>query len=140
VLSLILSAWLCAAAVEQASDIAPQQANGVGAMPKEDCHVRWLGAVEHDFGVILQGKPVEMVFRFQNEGTTPITLQTARTTCGCTAAQWTETAVAPGDEGEIRIEYDAYKRGKFNKKIWVFFDCQKKPYYLHIRGRVKNKS
>jgi len=105
----------------------------------DDCHIQWLTPVKHDFGTITQGKPVSIIFRFQNEGTKPVILQTARTTCGCTAAQWTETAVEPGAEGEISIEYDAYRRGKFHKKIWIFFDCQQKPMFLHVKGMVRNK-
>lgn len=102
-----------------------------------DCHIRWLTPMNHHFGTIAQGKPVQIVFRFQNEGTQPVLLETVRSTCGCTAAKWTETAIEPGAEGEISIEYDAYRRGKFHKKIWVFFDCQKKPYFLHIEGKCK---
>ncbi len=98
--------------------------------------VEWLSPKEHDFGNIRREHPVEHVFKFKNAAKGPIVLQTVRTSCGCTAASWTETPIEPGATGEVRIEYDAYKTGDFNKKITVFFDKQKKAETLRITGSV----
>jgi hypothetical protein len=98
--------------------------------------VEWLTPREHDFGEIRRERPVWATFRFKNLDNEPIVLQTARTTCGCTAASWTETPVEPGEVGEIRVEYDAYRAGDFSKKIKVFFDRQRKPEVLKIKGVV----
>lgn len=99
--------------------------------------VEWLDPTDHDFGVLRQGRAVQHVFHFRNTTDAPIVLQTVRTTCGCTAARWTEEAVQPGATGEVTIEYDAYKRGAFGKKIRVFFDRQKKAEILWVRGEVE---
>ena len=99
--------------------------------------VEWLTPQEHDFGSIRRFNPVAFVFEFKNRTNDTITLQTVRTTCGCTAADWTETPIAPGETGAVRIEYDAYQTGDFNKKIRVFFDKQRKPDFLKIRGSVE---
>lgn len=99
--------------------------------------VNWTTEQEHDFGVMQQGRPQIFVFQFQNISPDSVLLQTVRTSCGCTAANWTETAIAPGGSGEVRIEYDAYQNGDFDKKIRVFFDRQRKPEILRIRGTVK---
>jgi hypothetical protein len=131
---------LCLIQVLLAAFVAAGVSSPVVPPEKALCHVRWLTPLEHDFGEIEQGKPVTVTFRFQNEGTSPVLLQTARTTCGCTAAEWTEEPVAPGDEGTLKVEYDAYKRGSFRKKISVFFNCQKKGYALYIQGYVKKHS
>lgn len=101
------------------------------------CDVRWLSPTSHDFGTIKQGKPVVVTFRFKNEGDAPVRLETARSTCGCTAPTWTETPVQPGAEGEVSIEYDAYRRGRFEKKVMVFFECRRKPFLVYIKGKVK---
>ena len=103
----------------------------------EACSVRWLTPVQHDFGDIEQGKPVTVGFRFKNESGAPIRLETARSTCGCTAPTWTDAPIAPGAEGEILIEYDAYRHGRFKKKVMVFFECRRKPYLLYIKGKVE---
>ena len=96
----------------------------------------WETEKDHDFGKIQQGRPVKFVFRYKNTGDAPLTLETVRTTCGCTAAEWTEGSVAPGASGEISVEYDAYQGGAFKKKIRVFFEEQKKAEILWIRGET----
>ncbi len=98
--------------------------------------VEWLTERDHDFQHLRQEHPKTFAFRFKNIDTQPILLQTVRTSCGCTAATWTETPIAPGETGEIEVEYDAYQRGEFQKKIRVFFDRQRKPEILWIRGEV----
>lgn len=98
--------------------------------------VEWLTERDHDFGVLRHERPATFVFQFKNVDTQPLVLQTVRTTCGCTAATWTEAPIAPGATGEVTIEYDAYQRGDFRKKIKVFFDRQRKPELLWIHGTV----
>ncbi len=97
----------------------------------------WQTEKDHDFGQIRQGRPVKFVFQYKNTGDAPLTLETVRTTCGCTAAEWTEGPVAPGASGEISVEYDAYQGGAFKKKIRVFFQEQKKAEVLSIRGSAQ---
>lgn len=109
---------------------------GLAASPAKPV-VEWITPKEHDFGSIRRDHPVEFVFKFRNISAEPLTLQTARTTCGCTAVNWTEAAVAPGATGEVRIEYDAYQTGAFQKKIRVFFDKQRKAEILKISGEVR---
>jgi len=98
--------------------------------------VEWLNGQDHDFQHMRQGHPKTFVFQFKNKDIEPIVLQTVRTSCGCTAATWTETAIAPGETGAVEVEYDAYQRGEFRKKIRVFFDRQRKPEILWIHGEV----
>lgn len=107
------------------------------AEPEAKPVVNWITEKEHDFGSLKQGWPETFVFRFTNVHADTILLQTVRTSCGCTAANWTETPIAPGQEGQVRIEYDAYQGGDFDKKIRVFFDQQRKPEILRITGTVR---
>ncbi len=98
--------------------------------------VIWQTEQSHDFGSLRAGKPATYVFRFQNVSKDTILLQTVRTTCGCTAARYPETPIAPGTIGDITVEYDAAQSGHFRKKIRVFFDRQRKPEILWIEGEV----
>ena len=98
--------------------------------------VEWLTEQDHDFGEIRAGKPVSFPFRFKNISADTLLLQTVRTTCGCTAARYTEGPIAPGMEGEVIIEYDAAQGGSFRKKIRVFFDRQRRAEILWIGGEV----
>jgi len=99
--------------------------------------VEWLTEQDHDFGAIHKGRPVRFAFQFKNTTPEPIVLETVRTSCGCTAAEWPEAPIGPGETGEINIEYDAYMGGAFRKKIRVFFAQQKKPEILWITGEAE---
>jgi hypothetical protein len=99
--------------------------------------VQWLNDTAYDFGTMEQGVPKSVSFSFKNISNQPIVLETTRTTCGCTAAEWTETPIEPGKTGAVTIEYDAYRKGRFKKKITVFFDQQRKPEVLWISGTVE---
>ncbi|MGI9159567.1 MAG: DUF1573 domain-containing protein [Saprospiraceae bacterium] len=99
--------------------------------------VQWLNDTTYDFGTMEQGVPRSVSFSFKNRSNQTIVLETTRTTCGCTAAEWTETPIEPGQTGAVTIEYDAYRKGRFKKKITVFFDRQKKPEVLWISGIVE---
>ena len=98
--------------------------------------VTWTTETEHDFGEIRQGSTARFVFTFKNTSNESIVLQTVRTTCGCTAAEWTEEPLASGASGAVNIEFDADRSGAFRKKITVFFDKQRKPEVLWVRGEV----
>lgn len=96
----------------------------------------WLDATTHDFGEIQKDKPSKFQFRFINVSDTPITIDNVRTSCGCTAPNWTEIPIEPNDTSFIEIKYDAKKTGYFKKKISVYFSGQKKAEKLYIEGEV----
>ncbi|MCC6723500.1 MAG: DUF1573 domain-containing protein [Saprospiraceae bacterium] len=97
----------------------------------------WTTPVEHDFGDIPQGKPVNYLFKFKNTGDAPLQIENVRFTCSCTATEWTENPVLPGKEGSVNVTFDARKLGYFSKKITVFFMHQRKAEKLHIEGFVE---
>ncbi len=101
-----------------------------------DSIVEWLTPTEHDFGDIEQGKPVEFLFKFKNTGEDPFVIDNIRTTCGCTAPDWTKAPIAAGDSSFIKITFDAKKPGWFRKKIKVFVSEQRKAEILYIAGYV----
>lgn len=98
--------------------------------------VEWLGPKEHDFGDLKQGIPVEYIFKFKNVTDEPFVIDNIRTTCGCTAPEWSELPVEGKDSSEIKIIYDSRKTGYFRKKIKVFFSEQRKAEVLFIEGYV----
>jgi hypothetical protein len=102
-----------------------------------DSAVEWISPTTHDFGDLKRGKPVTHDFRFKNTGSEPLTIDNVRSTCGCTATEWSEEVVPAGEEGVIKIEYDAKKEGYFYKKITVFFSGQRKPEKLYVEGYVE---
>ncbi len=94
---------------------------------------------KHDFGKIPQGTPVTTEFKFTNIGTAPLILTEVRPTCGCTIADYTKTPVKPGEEGTIKITYNAAVAAPFNKTIVVTSNAKTPQKYLNIVGEVVAK-
>lgn len=75
---------------------------------------------KHDFGDIYQGDKVQHTFAFENTGTEPLIITNVMVTCGCTATEWPRDPIAPGQQGEITIQFNsAGKMGRQNKVITV---------------------
>lgn len=99
----------------------------------------------YDFGKIKEeGGKVTGKFIFTNVGTEPLELTNVRPGCGCTAANYTKGAIAPGEQGYIEATYNPYNRpGAFNKNIRVttneprFVENEKAtPHMIFIKGEV----
>lgn len=60
-----------------------------------------------DFGKVPRGEQVKLVFHIKNTGIKPLLIAEARPSCGCTVADFTKSAIAPGKEGEITGTFDS---------------------------------
>jgi hypothetical protein len=91
------------------------------------------------FGEIKQGDVVEHVFKFKNEGNAPLILTNVQTTCGCTAPQWPrETAIAPGEMGEVKIVFNSRgKMGSQSKTITVMSNAQNSTERIRITAVIQ---
>ena len=58
---------------------------------------KWINTM-HDFGEIPTGNPVTHKFTFTNTGDIPLVISSAKASCGCTVADYTKEAIAPGAE------------------------------------------
>lgn len=98
--------------------------------------VVWLCPVHHDFGTIPLSVPAAVRFEFKNTGTSPLVIDNVRTPCGCTAVEWPEKPVSPGEKATILVEYNAAKIGYFYKDIKVFFHGIRQAERLSVKGLV----
>lgn len=98
--------------------------------------VTWQSATSHDFGKVRVSDDHEATFTFINAGTKPLVIDNVRTTCGCTAPEWNNTPVLPGESGEIRIEFRPNRKGSTEKHIKVWFKDVRKPHRLTIEAEV----
>lgn len=97
----------------------------------------WRDSTIFDFGEIIQKHETSHVFYFTNLMQDSLVIETVRTDCGCTETVWDEHAVAPGKNGYIKVNFDAYNKGYFKKRIKVYFKNLKKSYKLYITGWVQ---
>ncbi|WP_236979220.1 DUF1573 domain-containing protein [Membranihabitans maritimus] len=106
------------------------------AMDFVDPPVEW-EFTEFNFAVIEQGKPVEVIFRVTNDNEGPLVIKNVKTSCGCTASDYSKEPILPGATSEIKATYNAAKLGKFTKTIRVYTNQSDEPVVLTIRGEVK---
>jgi hypothetical protein len=74
-----------------------------------------------NFGKIKQGVPQKGTFVVTNLGKTPLIIEQANPTCGCTISDYTKEPIAPGKTGVINATYNAAAMGHFEKHLTVKF-------------------
>ena len=82
--------------------------------------IQWLDSVVN-FGSIQMGESKTVTFRLKNIGNKPLLLTNVKAGCGCTVADYTKGAIAPGAEGIVTGEFDSNKAqtGEVHKSIYV---------------------
>lgn len=93
-----------------------------------------------DFGKIKQGTPVKHDFVFTNISSSPVIIESAVPSCGCTTPFKPEGAIPQGKEDKITAEYNAASVGTFNKTITIKVAGVDLPVQLRITGEVLSKS
>lgn len=89
-----------------------------------------------NLGKVVQDKPATATFEVTNISTKPLLIENASPSCGCTVADYTKTAIAPGEKGFITATYNASYDGSFTKTISVKFAGIDETESLQISGEV----
>ena len=75
---------------------------------------------EHDFGKVTEGEKVAYEFKFENQGTSDLVLESAKASCGCTVPEYNTKPIAPGKTGNLKVVFETAGRfGKQTKTITV---------------------
>jgi hypothetical protein len=89
------------------------------------------------FGIIQHNIPKDTCFRIKNIGDKPLIIQNVETSCGCTVPVWTKKPIGIGEQGQIKITYDAKYPGHFYKTITVYSNIPEGTVQLYIEGEVE---
>lgn len=73
--------------------------------------------LQHDFGSMEEGSPIEHTFWFKNSGKNPLQISNVMPTCGCTTPDWTKEIVEPGDRGYVKLVFDSHGRLGLQSKM-----------------------
>lgn len=96
----------------------------------------------HDFGKFSESDPVvTCVFTYTNVGETPLIINQAVASCGCTVPEYTKKPVMPGEKGEIKITYNGAGKfpGHFKKSITVRTNGIIEMTRLYVEGDMEEK-
>ena len=77
--------------------------------------------MEYDFGSVSEGDQVKHVFKFKNTGNQNLVLINVKGSCGCTVPEdWPKQPLAPGETGEISVNFDSHGRvGNVKKSVRI---------------------
>lgn len=92
--------------------------------------------MEHDFGQIKKGIPVNFEFQFTNKTNQPVLITNIQTSCGCTTTNYPKEPIAPNKTAKISATYNAANLGAFTKTLTVTTTAEKNPVVLKITGTV----
>lgn len=96
---------------------------------------------EFDFGNIKEGEVVTHTFKFTNVGESPLIIQSASASCGCTVPEWTKTPIPVGESGEINVKFDSSnKPGVQNKTVTITANTVPEVNRLTIKSIVMAKT
>lgn len=92
----------------------------------------------HAFGEIVEGDVVEHTFTFTNEGEGPLIISSAKPSCGCTVPVWPRQPIAPGETGEIKVQFDSTKKvGSNQKTVTLVSNANPSTRVLRFSANVK---
>jgi len=94
--------------------------------------IQWLDSSK-SMGTVTEGGTLKINYRFKNSGSKPLVIEKVQPGCGCTVADYPKEPIAPGQEGEIRAEFDTKGReGVQKKNITVFANTRENTYTLYF--------
>lgn len=64
-----------------------------------------------------EDKQLEATFAFRNSGTTPVTIKSVKSSCGCTTTKLAKTTYAPGEKGELTARFTFGQRKGGQRKL-----------------------
>lgn len=92
-----------------------------------------------DFGTIQEGDVVKHTYTFTNTGKSPLIIQNATAQCGCTVPQWPREPIAPGQKGEIQVEFNSKgKAGVQSKSVTITANTQPEINQVMLKGVVES--
>lgn len=91
----------------------------------------------HDFGTIMNGTPVETIFKYTNTGNSMLVVSNIKSTCGCTVPSNYTKEVAPGETGQFTVKFNGKGNGKVSKSLTMTTNTEKGTQVVKITAMVE---
>ena len=103
--------------------------------------VKWMDTAIN-FGTVTKGQKVHISYKCKNIGNKPLFIYYVRPGCGCTVANYTKAAIAPGSTGEVDADFESNhgNPGSVRKSIKVQTNTTNASPYLIFTGTVLDKA
>jgi len=102
-----------------------------------DFAVLQLDKKEHDFGTIMDGTPVETIFKYTNTGKSMLVVSNIKSTCGCTVPSNYTKEVKPGETGQFTVKFNGKGNGKVSKSLTMTTNTEKGSEIVKISAMVE---
>ena len=103
-----------------------------------DFPVLTFSELEHDFGEIENGTPVETVFSYTNTGKAPLVITDIKSTCGCTVPQdWSKEPLSPGESSQFTVKFNGKGKNKVTKTVTVTANTEAGKEQVKITAFIK---
>ena len=111
----------------------PKESLGSDDMPKI-----YFKENEHNFGEITVGEIITHAYKFSNTGGADLIITNVRTSCGCTASEFPENPIKPGETGVIKLTFDSRGReGYQNKTATIEANTLPNKVFIRLKGTIK---
>lgn len=78
--------------------------------------------LNHDFGKIPFGKPVEFDMEMKNISNDTVRIENVQVSCGCTSPKWEPGPYKKGETFKVGIGFNGATDGEFEKIVTIFFN------------------
>lgn len=90
-----------------------------------------------NFDTVAEGTMVSHRFRFRNSGEANLLIHSIRSTCGCTATDWSKELIKSQDTSSILVTFNTEEKVNFqNKPIFVLSNAIPNQIKLELNGYV----
>ena len=92
----------------------------------------------HDFGTLKSGEIVKYVYEITNTGDQPLYIYSVEPECGCTAPEYTKEPIAPGQKGQVTLQFESKNfTGAISKNAVVVMNTEKSPTTLSFKANIQ---
>lgn len=91
-------------------------------------------ATSLDLGEVKVNESIDLSFEFTNNASIPVSIVSAKGSCGCTQVEFPRESIAPGKSAKITGSFKSSKSGVFSKTIKVMTSASEAPTILSFKG------
>ncbi len=118
----------------------PHTADGIDTVAADRKPIMTFKDTLHEFGAIHEGETVQYEFAFTNTGKTPLIINSASGSCGCTVPDYPHDAIIPGSSGVLKVTFNSRgKQGHQEKSVSIHTNSLRGIEMLYIKADVAAK-